>query len=108
MKKIIVNILVLLLFLSCSGLLSAVGKRYYEGRMQVVYEEHISRDNSNSTTIDEFLTLVYDIPDQDVQDLVEDIKQVQLITLALQILLFPLFGWILTRANKSKPDALNY
>jgi hypothetical protein len=107
MKKIIVNTIILILFWSGYSLISAVGKRYYEGRMQEVYEEHYSRDMSTSMSIDEFLALTNDIPDQAVNQLVDDIKQAQIITVSLQVLLFPLIGWLLTRANRSKSYSSN-
>jgi len=75
--------------------------------VEVVYGEYISRNTSGSTNIDEFLNSVNYIPDQYVQELVEDRKKAYWISTTLQVLLFPLFGWLLTRTHKSNTNSFD-
>jgi len=99
--KVITNTLVLLIFFFCVSLMSAVLERYQERTVAEIYENYSSQ-LPKPKTIDEFIDQTNQLPPELLEKVATEYKRLQIVVLVLQILMFPLFGWLFKWLNTPK------
>jgi len=101
MMKVITNTIVLIIFFFCYSSLSAVLEQYKKSTVADMQEEYTSK-LPKPKTIEDVVNQANQLPSEVLQRVATEYQRLQIIVFSVQIILFPLFGWLFKWLNTPK------